>query len=312
MNTHLVVLTPVLDGCRPEFVRSILDTQRLMIQMGIQFEFHMVVGDSLITRARNRLVHGFLKTNATHSLWIDADITWHPNSVLQLIHAGHDVIGVPYPKKKLNWAKVQAASAADVPAALWPKLAGEMIFTPQVPETENVTLNLQELWDVHELGTGFLMVTRKAYELLDERMHIERYQDDDASNPTFGETMLHYFDTGVGYGRLLSEDYWFSYLCREAGIPLKAAPWIHLEHTGKYTYKTNIPALISFRSLAALNGPLPVPLKEEPTEQSNGSSSQSESRGDGSGDPAASADADSPDEQGAGSEADADVEADHA
>jgi hypothetical protein len=76
----------------------------------IELAIHLRDGDALITRARANLVTLFLddpETEATHLLFVDADIGFEPEQVVRLISCGADVVAGIYPIKRLNWDKVR-------------------------------------------------------------------------------------------------------------------------------------------------------------------------------------------------------------
>ena len=65
-------------------------------------------GDALITRARASLVSQFLDDrDATHLLFVDADIGFEPEQVLRLIECGADICAAVYPIKRIDWDKVE-------------------------------------------------------------------------------------------------------------------------------------------------------------------------------------------------------------
>lgn len=84
-NASLFIATPCYDGnVTSEYVMSLLGMQRLLIQNGISHDvcFH---GDSLIPRARNNIAGQFLRQQIySHLLFINADISFDPATVLPL------------------------------------------------------------------------------------------------------------------------------------------------------------------------------------------------------------------------------------
>ncbi len=62
--------------------------------------------ESLITRARNRMVKVFLENEEfTHLFWIDSDITFTPDQVFRLLLADRDVVSGVYPLKIDYWPR---------------------------------------------------------------------------------------------------------------------------------------------------------------------------------------------------------------
>jgi hypothetical protein len=76
---RIVVATPCYGGQLSfGYVNSILNLQRACIERGIAITFDLRANEALITRAHNDLAARFLRTNATHLMFIDADIGFAP------------------------------------------------------------------------------------------------------------------------------------------------------------------------------------------------------------------------------------------
>jgi hypothetical protein len=56
------------------------------------------------------------KTQATHFLFIDADVHFDPESVMRLIDSGHDIAVACYPKKCIMWDRLMRASRRETRA----------------------------------------------------------------------------------------------------------------------------------------------------------------------------------------------------
>jgi len=92
------------------FARSIADLSALCTHHGIPLQMYFLFNESLITRARNYCCDEFMRSDATHMLFIDSDIGFNPQDViallaLQIQNEAYDVIGGPYPKKCISWEK---------------------------------------------------------------------------------------------------------------------------------------------------------------------------------------------------------------
>src|SRR3954467_6168877 len=108
----LVVATPCFGGqVTSIYASSIFALQRAVHGMAnLELKVLLRDGDALITRARANLAAMFLDDpEATHFLFIDADIGFKPEQVFRLIECGADVVAGCYPIKRVNWDKAKRA-----------------------------------------------------------------------------------------------------------------------------------------------------------------------------------------------------------
>ena len=71
------------------------------MQLGVTVILSDLSNCSIITMARNALVHEFLKTDATELLFIDADVMVKPDDILRLMaqSGGKDITAGAYPRR---------------------------------------------------------------------------------------------------------------------------------------------------------------------------------------------------------------------
>ena len=159
---HLVVATPCFAGqVSSIYANSIFALQRaLRAKSNVDFKMHLRDGDALITRARANLVTLFLDDpQASHLLFVDADICFTPDQVFRLIESGADVVAGVYPIKRVNWAKARRALDAnrpDLPAA-------SLDYVLEVDDPNQVVV-VNGFARVRYAGTGFLMIRRHVLE----------------------------------------------------------------------------------------------------------------------------------------------------
>ena len=256
-KNKLFIATPMYGGmAHGLYIKSSLDLQTTMNKYGIETKFSFLFNESLITRARNYLVDEFLRSDHTHLLFIDSDIHYNPQDVLACMALDKDVIGVPYPKKSINWSNVEQAarSQPNMEPRELEQLVGEYVFNV-VKGTKQFTVT--EPLEVMEIGTGFMMVKREVFEKMEKEYPMIRYKPDHVGQANFdGTRYIHaYFDTvidtkesivGGGSDRYLSEDYMFCQMWRKMGGKIFLCPWMKTQHIGTYAFTGNMPAVAQY------------------------------------------------------------------
>lgn len=206
----LFVATPMYGGaCAGMFTRSIADLSAVCAKYQIPLQLYFLFNESLITRARNYCVDEFLRSEATHLMFIDSDIGFNPQDVLALLalmtdESPYDVMGGPYPKKCISWEKIKQAvdkGVADKDANVLEKFVGDYVFNPKGSQKE---IPIGAPVEVMEIGTGFMMVRRKTFEDYKKAYPHLSYKPDHVRTEHFdGTREIHaYFDCVIdrGYG----------------------------------------------------------------------------------------------------------------
>ena len=98
---HLHIGIPCYGGMVSEpTMTSFLRFTLLAQQAGLNWSLDTMVNESLVTRARNNLMAKMMtNAQATHFMFIDADIRFQPESILSMLAYDKEVIGGLYPKK---------------------------------------------------------------------------------------------------------------------------------------------------------------------------------------------------------------------
>ena len=101
----IFVATPCFGGLvTTGYMMSIVKLMQYAGQHKFSVSLNLLGRDSLITRARNTLVAQFMTVpQATHLMFIDADIGFEPELVHRMLAFDEDVVGGMYPAKALNW-----------------------------------------------------------------------------------------------------------------------------------------------------------------------------------------------------------------
>jgi hypothetical protein len=208
----LFIATPMYDAnCSQAYFDSCTALTHHLTKLGIQFNFHTMGNESLIQRARNYCVDAFMRSGYTHLLFIDADIGFHPQAVIDLLaHAGpnseYDVLCGPYPKKNLSPEKIVSAVKNDLikkPDDLF-NFVGDFVFN-YVPGTTEIKMN--QGFEVSEAGTGFMMIQRHTFERFAARFPYALYSPDHARDKHFdGKRKIYaYFDCEIDRGTFLPD-----------------------------------------------------------------------------------------------------------
>jgi hypothetical protein len=235
----LFVATPMYGGlCVGGYTEGLLNCVQEFMRNGIQMYYGYMTNESLITRARNTLAYDFLDTDATHLMFIDADITFNPEDIVRMVNADKDIICGLYPKKEINWKTVADALKQGVDYKDLPNYTGSFVVNPANGATE-VKGNLNEPMEIDNGGTGFMLIKRNVFEVLKDK--VPTYTSDMIlivdKNPI--KKIIHeYFATSIDEvsNRLLSEDYHFCKIARGVGFKVYAAPWAKLSHSGTYNF----------------------------------------------------------------------------
>ena len=245
----VLIATPMYGGQGfTKYMMSLLHLTKHLTQAGIDHNFYMLSGESLIPRARNDCAHFFMtKTPYTHLLFIDADVGFDVQAVLDLliIHVSdpdkYKLITAAYPKKTISWEKVYAAAISgklDSPLELKNYVA-DLVFNT---EEETGVIQLDRPVQVKEAGTGFMLISREVLDKFKQTYYNRRYISDMVRSETVDQEMVMYFQSEIDPDtkRYLSEDYLFCKLVRQMGESVWLLPWINLTHTGSFTYAGNV------------------------------------------------------------------------
>ena len=243
----LFVATPMYGGmCAGMFAKSCADLSTICTQYGIPLQFYFLFNESLITRARNYCADEFVRSKAQHLMFIDSDIGFNPQDVIALMalqaqeEDTYDIIGGPYPKKCISWEKIKLAvdkGIADKDPNVLDKFVGDYVFNPKGGQQ---SIKIDEPVEVLEIGTGFMMVTKKAMQKFADKYPQYLYRPDHVRTEHFdgSRKIMMYFQAEVDpkSERYLSEDYWFCQKAQEAEIRTWFCPWMKLQHVGSYIF----------------------------------------------------------------------------
>lgn len=237
----LVVATPCYGGVvTSAYANSLMLLQQACGERGVLFHWLLLGGDALITRARADLAAHFLdRADATHLLFIDADIGFAPEQVFRLMEFGAEITACAYPSKTIDWARVRHVLAA---GRKKPEAAA-LRYVFEAEDSERFVAQ-NGFARVRAAGTGFLMVRRSALERLCISYPDLRYRRTATSADPLAASPNRYalFDCMIepDTGTYLSEDYAF---CRR-WTALGGEIWLDLEsrltHVGPMAFQGDL------------------------------------------------------------------------
>ena len=237
---NIFVATPMYGGqCTGYYTQSMLTLGPVLNQNGYDMAYSAMFNESLIQRGRNALAHGFMqRPECTHLMFIDADIKFNPQDIIKMIEADKDIICGIYPKKEINWAEVEKAVKEGVPTDRLKTRTASVVVNLK-DYAGSVTVPVGEPVEIFNGGTGFMLIKRSTFETM--KSVVSSYNNDVLflDGGISNDRITEYFACAVepGTERLLSEDYFFCWKAREAGLKVWAAPWAQLGHFGSYLFE---------------------------------------------------------------------------
>ncbi|MEI6801463.1 MAG: hypothetical protein WCO04_19930, partial [Pseudomonadota bacterium] len=163
VKPKLFIATPMYGGmCVGGYTMGILECVQTFMQNGIQMYYSYMMNESLITRARNGMSYDFLQSDATHLMFIDADITFKPQDIVRMVQADKDIICGLYPKKEINWKLISDAVKSGVDYKDLNNYTGSFVVNLVGGATES-TGNVNEPMEIDNGGTGFMLIKREVF-----------------------------------------------------------------------------------------------------------------------------------------------------
>ncbi len=232
--------TPCYGGlCLQAYAESILKLQVLCAQKGIQLLLDTTENESLVHRARNIAVARFMqKTQATHFMFVDADIHFDPESVIRLLESDYDISCAVYPKKVVMWEQAEEAvrTGQDIT-----KASAALVMNFRYAQTP-IQNGFAEVLDG---PTGFLMIKREVFTKMFEA-YPELNCKNDHQNRDFDDYCA-VFDCMIDPNnrRYLSEDYAFCRRWQMMGGKIYADVTTTLGHIGNIRFAGKLDDRIS-------------------------------------------------------------------
>ena len=256
-DKHLFIATPCYGGQVTEpYLRSMVRLILLMNRFNVKFTLSTLANESLITRGRNTLVSFFMENKeATHLMFIDADIEFNPEDVLRMLAYDKPVIVGAYPKKALNWDSILQAARTpgldETPETIEGHSSNyvtnfEFALDDEgqpVPQVQ-IKDNLIKLLDG---GTGFMTIRKDVIQTMFDKYPETKYNNDLNIDNKFEPFMYALFDCIIDPDtrRYLSEDYTFCRRWQQIEGDIWLDPRVSLNHVGHYTFNGNVRKMLT-------------------------------------------------------------------
>ncbi len=232
MNLHLVIGTPMYGGmCTSEYTQSLLNLSESANKSDVKLTTIFLGNESLIQRGRNTIAHHFMNLpDATHLLFIDADMKFRTEDVVRMIKADKSFIVGPVALKGYNWEEIRQAAIngeEDI------NRTGGIFNINKLPGIDMVDEN--EPFEIEHGGNAFMMLRRDVFETL--KPHTPIYTNGGRSLPD-GVEIYDYFRVEINKdtNHLLSEDYFLCHSYRQLGGKVWCAPWVETGHFGSHLF----------------------------------------------------------------------------
>jgi len=212
MKKRVSIAIPIAENVPPVTLQSMLALVAHAAMSGIEVVDIGVTQRMMVDGARNGLTEGFLTTNTEWILWLDSDMTFPKETLVELFKVAEEkdakmVTGIYYQRKDKNlpvlWSRGEETehiglSGMESKRAETNKYVGAFCF----PNPHK-----KEPFKVHAAGFGCVLIHRSVFETLD--------------NPWFQFVP-----------KTCSEDFYFFVNAKEAGFELWATPNLDLGHIG--------------------------------------------------------------------------------
>jgi hypothetical protein len=237
---NILIAIPCFGGqLFTNFFTSILALIDVLKENNIKYDIQTIQNESLITRARNSFVSIFMEDpNFTHLLFLDNDLIFSPNTILNMIASRKEIVGASYPKKNLNWDKIKHYSKENKDDYMIQCLATDMNYNLKLDKNKKCQI-INGLVETNDIPTGMMLIDKRSMSCIINRNRDYHYKNNVAGYKN-KSTFYDIFRTGIVNNIYLSEDYYFCKLARDCGIKLYLDTTATIGHTGKMDYYGNL------------------------------------------------------------------------
>ena len=211
-SPHIFLATPTYDGkVGQAYTIALAQSIILLASKGVGVTYANLGGDCHVDDARNSLVRDFMESKCDSMIFLDADVGWRAEDLLELALSKPDFVAGVYPKKTQF---------------------GPEEYPVWVEPGTTLQANAEGLVEVHGVPTGFLKMSRNCLEIMHkdhgERKHFGQAKEDPKRMPI---TIL--FERTYENGFRWSGDYGFCRKWMKSGGKIYVNPEWTFVHEGE-------------------------------------------------------------------------------
>jgi GT2 family glycosyltransferase len=236
----ILIGTPCYGGLVAQgYMESVIQLMIYAAAQGFEMTLAMNGHDSLITRSRNKLVATFLDMpQATHLMFIDADIVFRPEYVGRMLAFDQDVVAGMYPIKNIDWPLLKQRATAGMSEAQLAEAGLNFVGTPCVDAARE---ERDGFVTGTYAGTGFMLIKRAALKkmiaIYPETKYTLAHTYPKPKHQSDNQYALFECMIEPGSHAYLSEDFAFCRRWRDAGGKIWLDTQSRLTHIGVYRYE---------------------------------------------------------------------------
>jgi len=209
------------------YVQSLLRLQRMADQRKWAIR-HNVISYAYIGEARNALLtHWYDKTDSTHLLFVDADMGFEPQLIVDMVALDKPVIGVIYTKRQIDLKKLAAIAAKGEKSERAIAQAHDFIVRPLRGRQPG---RIKGFIQVAGCGTGIMLIQRSAVTTMLKALPDINDAGAKATSPVAAglDRLIRAFDTIIVDGAPLMDDFAF---CHRWHLLCKGEIWARADQS---------------------------------------------------------------------------------
>lgn len=236
--TKITIATPAFGEIfYSSYVRSLFRLTQAFAHRGWKSTFSSISYSDIVESRNYLLTHWFDKTDSTHLLFLDADMGYPAELILEMVDLGEPVVGAVYPKRQIDLGRMTKLVAdGETPARAIARSHDYIVRRNRGTEVRRK----KGFITVDGCGTGIMLISRPAVAAMLATIPDLSDTEGAKGSPlaTDLDRMIRAFEPVRTGGKLLSEDFSFCHRWREQ---CGGSIWVNtaheIEHVGVHRFK---------------------------------------------------------------------------